>query len=296
MAVPVSWKDMPQPVRAAVQRYTGPVTETTDIAGGKNSDIALVLRDRRGRTVFLKGVIGVSRRMRWLRNEITAGKIAVGVAPTVLFHADVDGWLVVGFEHVPGRAVSLSPGSPDLSLVASVMEKISRIPALELRPLRDRWRVTDWWNKIAEEAPTAVDGWNVAEMSRWASLVPELVDGDRLLHTDLHGDQFRIGPSGDVHVIDWGFPAAGAAWVDIAFLVLRLVEAGHRPDDAEVWARSQACFAGVKCATLSAFSAYVAGLWSYWAITDDVPGAAHRARLAREYAAWRLSADGPIPH
>ncbi|MGH4014488.1 MAG: hypothetical protein ACRDSL_11315 [Pseudonocardiaceae bacterium] len=42
--------------------------------------------------------------MRWLRNEITAGQLAVGVAPqAVLFHLDVDGWLVVGFEYVPAR-------------------------------------------------------------------------------------------------------------------------------------------------------------------------------------------------
>ncbi|MGH3913137.1 MAG: hypothetical protein ACRDTC_06970 [Pseudonocardiaceae bacterium] len=66
-------------------------------------------------------------------------------------------------------------------------------------------------------APAVVNGWNVDEMSRWTSLIPEAADGDRLLHTDLHGDQFCIGSGGDVHVIDWGFPAAGAPWVDVAF-------------------------------------------------------------------------------
>ena len=43
-------------------------------------------------------------------------------------------------------------------------------------------------------------------MSRWTSLVPELVDCDRLLHTDLHGDQFLLGADWAVYVIDWGFP------------------------------------------------------------------------------------------
>jgi len=33
----------------------------------------------------------------------------------------------------------LDPGSPDLPLVASVVEKISMVPALGLRPLRDCW-------------------------------------------------------------------------------------------------------------------------------------------------------------
>lgn len=284
----VTWNDLPQPVRAAVERHTGLVVDTTDITDGQNSDIAAVLRGQCGRPVFLKGVHGVSRRMRWLRHEIAAGRLAGGVAPAVLFHADVAGWLVVGFEYVPGRAASLAPGSPDLPLVASVVEKISTVPASGLRPLRDRWGVTDWWRTIADQAPTAVDGWDIDEMSRWTSLVPDLVDGDRLLHTDLHGEQFRIGSGGDVHVLDWGFPAAGAPWVDVAFLVLRLVEAGHHPEDAEAWARSLSCFSGVDRVILNAFSAYVAGLWSYWAVTDEAPGAAHRARLAREYAAWRL--------
>lgn len=286
----VIWNDLPRPVRAAVQQYVGPVTDTTDVTGGQSSDIATVLCCQSGRLVFLKGVHGVSRRMRWLRNEITAGQLAVDVAPAVLFHTDVEGWLVVGFEYVPGRAASLAPGSPDLPLVASVVEKISTVAVSELRSLRDRWGETDWWHKLAVRAPAAVDGWNVDEMSRWTLLIPELVEGDRLLHTDLHGDQFLIGSDGEVHVIDWGFPAAGSAWVDVAFLVLRLVEAGHHPKDAEAWARSLSCFSGADRVILNAFSAYVAGLWSYWAVTDDAPGVRHRARIAREYAAWRLLA------
>jgi len=215
----------------------------------------------------------------------------MGIAPGLLFHTDVEGWLVVGFEYVPGRGASLDPGSPDLPLVASAVEKISRVPAPGLRRLRDRWAVTNWWHQLAEHAPAAVHGWNVEEMIRSASLITELVAGDRLLHTDLHGDQFRIGSGGDVHVIDWGFPAAGAPWVDVAFLVLRLVEAGHHPADAEAWARSLACFSGVDDMALNAFSAYIAGLWSYWASTDDVLGGQHRARIACDYAAWRLSAQ-----
>ena len=289
----MQWSDLPQSVRAAVEQYVGTVSQTIEITGGQNSDVSAVLHGEAGRPVFLKGVKGVSRRMRWLRNEIKAGQLAAGIAPDVLFHADVDGWLVVGFEYVPGRAASLAPDSPDLPLVASAVEAISTVRAPGLRPMRDRWGVTDWWSKIADEAPSAVESWDVDAMSRWAALVPESVDGDRLLHTDLHGDQFLLGPDNSIRVIDWGFPGAGAAWIDTAFLALRLVEAGHHPDDAETWARSLTCFSDVSREALTAFAVYVAGLWSYRAVTDAVPGADRRARLAREYAAWRLASTRP---
>jgi len=289
MTVTMTWDEVPAPVRATVREHIGEVAEATDVSAGQSSDLSTVLHPQHGRRVFVKGVRGRSRRMRWLRNEITAGALVPGIAPVVVFHADVDQWLVVGFEYLPGRAASLAPGSADLPLVASVVERISEVRAPELRPLRDRWAVTDWWEKLAAEAPGMVAGWDVAEMARYSAAVPGLVGGDRMLHTDLHAEQFLIGPDGGVRVIDWGFPGCGAAWVDTAFLVLRLIDAGHRPEQAEAWARRLECFSGVPDATLTAFAVYVAGLWGYWAATDAAPGAGHRARLARDYAAWRLA-------
>ncbi|PKW15335.1 hypothetical protein [Saccharopolyspora spinosa] len=71
--------------------------------------------------------------------------------------------------------------------------------------------------------------------------------------------------------------------------MLRLVEAGHEPNDAEAWARRELpAFAAVDDDAVTAFACYLAGLWTYWAVTDDDGGKRHRARLARTYAAWRL--------
>src|SRR5205823_5476502 len=108
-------------------------------------------------------------------------------------------------------------------------------------------------------------------------------------HTDLHANQILIDDSGRVHVIDWALPGAGAAWVDTAFLVLRLIEAGHTPTAAEQWAHTRSNWAGMDPQTATAFAVYVAGLWSYFAVTNPLPGAVRRARLARNYAAWRLA-------
>ncbi len=284
------WADLPAHVRTAVVIEVGDVIGASDIAQGAASDLSTVLHTASGADVFVKGVRGVSLRMRWLRNEITAGALAAGIAPAVVFHSDVDDWLLVGFEHLKGRTASLAPDSPDLPAVAAAIGKLSTIAAPELSSLGDRWTLTDAWIKLAETKPEAVHGWDVRKMAGQAAQITALVDGSCLLHTDLHGEQFLIDDRSVAHVIDWAFPARGAAWVDSAFLVLRLIEAGHTPDHAERWALRLPGFTEIDgTVALDAFAAFISGLWTTWAVSDNPPaGAAHRSRLALTYAEHRL--------
>lgn len=284
-----TWNELPESVRVAVQQHVGTVARVVEIHEGLNNDVAAVLHRAEGDPVFLKGVEGPpSRRMRFLRNEATAGELAPGIAPGVVFAEDVDGWLVVGFEYVAGRPADFTPDSPDLPLVASTVERIGALPAGSAKPLADRWNA-DWWGRLAEEGSASLAGWDVEVAQRRAKDAPGVVAGDRLAHTDLHPDQFIMAGDGSVHVIDWGFPAAAAPWVDGAFLILRLIDAGHAPLRAEEWARSLACFRDVEPEAVTAFMVYVAGMWTHWADHDPVPGKLHRAQLVRDYAAWRVS-------
>jgi hypothetical protein len=281
------WNDLPDAVTRAVEDRFGSVLSTAEVGGGQNCDVAVVLRGSAERAVFVKGVHGVSRRMRWLRNEIAAGALTEGLAPATLFHLDVADWLVVGFEYLPGRPASLAPGSADLPLVASAMQRISTMRAPGLPALRDRWAGADWWHRFAAAAPDEARDWDVRELTSIAAALPALVDGDQLVHTDLHGEQFLIDARSTIHVIDWGFPAAGAEWVDVAFLILRLMEAGHTASDAQAWALA---FREIDPVALTAFASYIAGMWSYWAASaNSISGSPHRARLARNYLAWRLA-------
>jgi hypothetical protein len=285
----LDWDDLPKTVREAVKKRVGAVTDATTVRGGQNCDVATVLRTA-GEPVFLKGVHGVSRRMRFLRNEADAGRIAVGVAPALLFSDDVDDWFVVGFEYVHGRDANLAPNSDDLGRVAATLQRISTVRAPHLRTLRDRWSPADSWKLLAALEPeTNVAERKTRELSEWSDLVLDRIDGDRLVHTDLHGGQFLVGKNGDVHVVDWGWPAAGADWIDTAFVVIRLVESGHRPDQAEEWAKSVPSWSRLDRDTVTAFAVYVAGLWSYRAATARQGGAKKRAAVARRYATWLLA-------
>jgi thiamine kinase-like enzyme len=141
---------------------------------------------------------------------------------------------------------------------------------------------------VADKAPDRVQGWDIDEMCRWSARVPELVDGDRLLHTDLHPYQFLVTDD-RVYVIDWALPAAGAAWVDSAFMALRLFAAGHPPDEAWRWARERSSWKPDTDA-LAAWSVYVAWQWSWFAVNSHAKSGMHRrAEIARDYAAWCLN-------
>lgn len=283
-----AWHELPDHVRDAVQGHVGPVSAAENISIGRNSDLAVVL-DTGAERAFIKGVEGISRRMRFLRNEITAGQLAPGLAPALLFAEDIDEWLIVGFEYLSGHPANLAPGSPDLSKVSTAVNRLGTFPATGLRSLKDRWATVDSWARLTAQTPGAVRGWNVPTMQRWAQQLPDLAHGERLAHTDLHGEQFRIGPHDAVHVIDWGFPGAAAPWIDGAFLIVRLIESGHSPESAEAWALAElAAFSDVTNEHLTSFAAFLAGMWTHWAVTRNEPGTQHRAQLAQTYAAWRL--------
>lgn len=129
------------------------------------------------------------------------------VAPQLRWHVETDGWNLLGFEHILGRRVDCSPGSPDLPKVVHVMRRLGEIPCPAL-PM-----------KQAEQ--------------RWSSYTgtPELFAGERLLHTEWSPGNVVVN---DVaHLVDWAWPTRGAAWIDPARWVVWLVASGHSPQSAE---------------------------------------------------------------
>lgn len=276
------WGELPKSVREGIREHVGDIDRCEEIEVGQSSNFAAVLHRDGQAPLFVKGVEGVSPPMRWLRNEAELGELVSGVAPAVRFSADIEDWLVVGSEYVHGRRAQLQPGSADLARVAATINRIGNIEAPGLRPLEQRWQ-SAWWAKLGQERPEVVGNWDLDELTAWEQKAPALVTGGCLLHTDLHADQFLIPVTGDIRVIDWGWPARGAAWVDPAFMVIRLIEAGHRAAEAETWARKSTRWREATEEEITAFAVYVAGLWSYKAATT-----ARLARIARDYAGWRL--------
>lgn len=284
------WDGLPDGVRRAVERRTGAVRSAESVPGGRNSELAVALSTDSGR-VFCKGITTASSLAVMHRNEVAVSPfLPDGLAPRLLWSVEADGWLLLGFEHVSGRHADLSPGSPDLPAVAEAVAGISRTAPPPASVAR-RAMSAQWARAMEVETalppPAGADPWSAANagpLVRWAARAPDHLGGDHLVHSDLNPGNLLV--SDRARVVDWAWWRTGAAWVDPAFLVIRLIAAGHDPGSAEGWVRRFAGFAAAPPDALTAFSASVLRLWERRFAHTPATGAArawarHRLRRAQ---------------
>ncbi|MEU7673500.1 hypothetical protein AB0C42_01630 [Micromonospora taraxaci] len=261
------WHELPESVRAEVERHTGPVSSVAIIPSGASCDVAVTLDTATGRA-FCKGGESSSPNAWLYRNEARVNPWLPKAAPRLLWTVERDGWLLLGFEHVAGRHPDLAPGSPDLPLLSALLtelgDQLTPCPPIAVRPFADRWHTL---------------------------IAPELVDGDTLLHTDMTPRNFLVpeGQAGSAtKLADWSAPARGAAWVDAAFLALRLVRAGHPPSEAEAWAAQIPAYAAAPERSVTGFAEALVRLWQRKLV---VPAPHHGPLLdaAQRWTAYRES-------
>ena len=149
------------------------------------------------------------------------------------------------------------------------------------------------WQRYAQDPPGGLDPWERENLPRLAKLeeaAPELLDGDALLHTDLQPGNLLIN-DGAVTVIDWAWASRGASSIDPAFMVIRLIAAGHSPESAESWVSQIPAWQAAPADAVTAFAAVVLGLWERK--TRSASARSHSVRLtdvARGWAQYRLEA------
>jgi RIO1 family len=260
------WHELPPAVRAEVEDRTGPVIRVTPVETGVVSDVAVILETPTGR-VFCKGV-AADNSMGWMhRNEARMNAHLPPPMPRLLWQIEGDGWLLLAFEYVSGRHPDLTPGSPDLPGVAAALSDM----AIALTPC-----------PAAEVQPAA---------ARWAGYIPaEMIDGDTLVHTDVTPYNFLVHEGG-VTLVDWSMPCRGAAWIDTALMVVRLIRAGHAPEQAEAWAGRVPVWSNARHEAVDAFAAGIATLSRER--EQQRPSAAHLGPLADAAATWRRHRSKP---
>lgn len=255
------WEELPDRVRDEVSRHVGPTRSAVTVPSGAYCDLAVTLDTAAGR-FFCKGC-QVDGPTDWLhRNEARVNRWLPPAAPRLRWTVEQSGWLLLGFDHVPGRHPDLAPGSPDLApladLLAGLAHTLTPAPPVPIQRFTYRWRDL---------------------------IAPELVDGDTLLHTDMTPRNFLLGDR--LHLVDWSSPARGAAWIDAAFVVLRLVRAGHEPVDAEMWAAQIPAFAAAPGDSVTAFAAALVRLWERKQRTAPGPHHGPLLAAARRWSAYR---------
>lgn len=294
-----AWSELPEQVRAGIVSYCGSVLDQSSAPAGRNSEFSATLWVAGGATVpggrvFVKGITVGQPGVREHRHEANVNPWLPKVAPRLLWTVETTGWLMHGFEHVSGRHADLAPGSGDLPLVAGAVSALAAALSpcpVDAPVLAEQWTRLLAWRRLRHDPPADLHPWSQANLDRfveWERPAIEAVDGSSLAHTDLHSLNMLVGRS--VRVVDWAWSRKAVPWVDIGFLVLRLIEAGHAPADAERWAHGVAGWCEASEIDRTAFAVAVLGIWEFLQRDQPLP---HRERLTNAARSWaRHRVDG----
>ncbi|MCP3804005.1 phosphotransferase [Allokutzneria sp. A3M-2-11 16] len=187
-----------------------------------------------------------------------------------------ENWLLPGYEHITGRHADFSPGSADLPLIAETVASLHRPAPEGTRSFAERLRAISAWARLRADPPADLLEWQRERLDLFAEMEREAikeVDGDALVHSDLHPLNFLI--SSKVHVIDWAWACRAAPWVDHELLALRLVIAGREPTPTE----------------RTAFAVSICGLWEYRSRRNPAP---HWDALLRGARSWARRSVGLV--
>lgn len=255
------WEDLSEDLRRTVQDQTGPVLKAQTVSKGLNSEIAAVLRTSTGK-VFIKGMRNGHPRAWTQQMESMINPYVAQIAPRLRWHIETDEWNVLGFEHIDGRHADYSPGSSDIPKVIEAIRLLGQLQCPEL-PLK---RAEQRWAPYMEDTST--------------------LRGDALLHTDFN--HLNVLINGTARVIDWAWPTRGAAWIEPACFILRLMAAGHAPEDAETWAQQTPSWGTTPKKEIDAFAAASSRVWREIAQADPQPWKKDLAEMADQWMRYRL--------
>ncbi|WP_143539516.1 aminoglycoside phosphotransferase [Saccharopolyspora spinosa] len=193
------------------------------------------------------------------------------MSPRLLWRVEVDGWDLIGVEWVDGRHPDYRPGSPDLPAVFEVLCRLGAVECPDLPELK----------RPVQRSGAYVD--DSAELDALA--------GSTLLHTDYNPLNVIIDRTGRAHLIDWAWPTRGAAFIDPATLVYRLIADGHAPASAEAWVAETPAWTAASAEAVDIFARANARVWAQIAADDPHPWKRHMSTVTREWSESRRGAS-----
>lgn len=250
-------QDLPQGLQDAVDRKAGGVLGFAPARGGGRAHLAGTARTPTG-LIFIKGVrVDDDTELPMLRAEAANLFHAAPLAPRLIWQLEQNGWLLLGLERIQGRHARYNPGSPDLQALAEALARHMAAP--------DTGSVAEPYARRLAAEDAEVDA----------------LAGNHLIHADLNPGNVLVTPEGAVRVVDWGFCARGAAWLEPALVLPWLILAGHTPAQAQAWADGGIPgFADLAPARLDLLAALLHQRW------NSKPRTGLAARYAAAVATW----------
>jgi hypothetical protein len=265
----IAWGGLPDSVKDAIAARTGPVIAARTAAAGQNSPLAAIITTRDG-MVFAKGMPSGHRGVVSQARETAVAPLVRDISPALLWHFDEGGWNVLGYQYVAGRPADYRPGSPDLDALVALMMTLSEIQVTVPGPFK---RAEDRWRAYLDD-PDAAD----------------FLSGTTLTHSDWTPGNVLVSAH-RAWLVDWAWPTLGAAWIDPACWVLRLMaDGGHAARAAERQAAQHPAFAAADPAHLDLFATANARLWAEVAQSSPRAWPTELARAARTWSSFRQAA------
>ncbi len=289
----MDWEQLPGAVKATIADRFGQIEHVTCMPGGLTAGTSVRLATPGG-DLFVKALPESAPSAPLYHREQHVNPVLPSATPSprMLWGGRRAGWMVLVFEHIEAtRQVDLSPGSPDVpALVEAVQvlgETLTPNPGAQVPPVASNVAfLLKRADRLLAKAPDDLEHLGEYVAAR-RGLRVEALGGDTLLHADLHEGNLLATPD-QIHVIDWGLACHGAAWVETALMIPRLILAGHTPAQAEDLA---AWIPVWKAAPAEA----VTGLAAAWSLFREFVarfGPEHirpsRAAAARAGRAWML--------
>ena len=267
----ISWDELPDELKVEIEKRTGRILDAHTATAGQNSPMAATVTTSRGKT-FVKGLPRSENRSSSQAREIAVAPHVREISPHLQWHFDEAGWIVLGYQHVEGRHADYRPGSPDPDVLLPLLKTLGEI-----------------------EVPTRPGPFKLAE-DRWKTQVddPEelaIFRGATLQHTDWIPHNVLISPDRP-YLIDWAWPTLGAAWMDPAYFLIRLMASGYSAEDAESFAAQIPAFAKADPTHLDLFARVNVRMWD----EIEAQSAGHISSwmrgvvtASRDWAAYRRS-------
>ncbi|MEV0647507.1 hypothetical protein AB0I28_19790 [Phytomonospora sp. NPDC050363] len=225
--------------------------------------------------VFCKAVSTQDTRLaRMLGQEAAITPLLGALAPSLLGDIEADGWRVLLFEHLPGSHADLAPGGTGLTVLTELVDHLheatAAVPTGGVPDLAEQWRRASPWRRLFAEPPGGLQP-AVAALLDPAARTEEdrlaLLDGHHLAHTDLHSlNMLTNGHT--IRVVDWAWARTAPPWWDAVMLAIRLIEAGHTPQQAHAWLHTTTPAAHLPDHTLHAITTQAIGMWTWLAAHD----------------------------
>jgi hypothetical protein len=310
--VRLDWRELPDRVRAAFERWSGSRVEAASSQpGGFSPGVAARLRLADGRRVFVKAVSALPNAEAPAFHRREAGIVAAlppnAPVPRLLWSLDEgdDGWVVLAFEDIDGRAPAQPWRADELERVLDALVELaaSLTPSpVSVPPARHATtafaRRIRGWHELRDADPPGrarLDPWSARHLDRLAELEAEAVaavEGDSLLHFDLRADNLLLTAE-RVWFVDWPHAAIGAPWVDaIAFAPSVTMQGGPPPEQI---LRRAAPDTATSAPAITAAIASVAGFFTRESVQPPPPGLptlrpfqAAQAHVARTWLTERV--------